>query len=252
MRMGFFEQDSYSVRCDWGLAGARATTADVAVVIDVLSFSTSVTIAMERGIRVWPYPWKDSRAAAFADSVCATLAVGRLEATKLGGTASSLSPHGLLHSDPCERLVLPSPNGSTICHALAETGKQTVLIGCLRNAKAVAAQIDAKVEEGKTVALIAAGERWESDDSLRPCLEDQLGAGAIMSYLDENTREHASPEALAALAIYNSMRGELNETLHSCVGGRELAAIGFAEDVNVAADLNASTVVPIFNGEYFS
>lgn len=41
MRMGFFAQDSYAVRCDWGLAGANASTADV-------------TIAVERGIKVYP------------------------------------------------------------------------------------------------------------------------------------------------------------------------------------------------------
>ncbi|RNI22761.1 hypothetical protein EFY87_08015 [Flexivirga caeni] len=39
------------------------------------------------------------------------------------------------------------------------------------------------VEAGRSVAVIAAGERWSFDDSLRPALEDQFGAGAVLSAL---------------------------------------------------------------------
>jgi hypothetical protein len=54
-----FGQRDHAVRFDWGLPGALATDADVCVVVDVLSFSTSVTIAVERGMRVFPFAWKD-------------------------------------------------------------------------------------------------------------------------------------------------------------------------------------------------
>lgn len=164
----------------------------------------------------------------------------------------SLSPHGLLNAPACERLVLPSPNGSTICHALAKPQSVTVLIGCLHNAKAVAAKINALVAAGNTVALIAAGERWEHDDSLRPCLEDQIGAGAIVAHLDDTTRALLSPEARAAHAVYNSVKNELGSTLVQCVGGRELEAMGFIKDVHAAAAVNASDIVPTFAGEYFA
>ncbi len=60
-------QDGYRLRADWGLDGALALAehADVAVVVDVLSFTTTVTVAVEAGMVVWPYPW-DEDAAAFA------------------------------------------------------------------------------------------------------------------------------------------------------------------------------------------
>lgn len=38
-----FGQGDFHVRLDWGPVGAQATRADVTVVVDVLSFSTSVT-----------------------------------------------------------------------------------------------------------------------------------------------------------------------------------------------------------------
>jgi 2-phosphosulfolactate phosphatase len=46
-----FSQDPFSVRFDWGLRGAaeQAGKADVLIVVDVLSFSTCVDVAVGRG-----------------------------------------------------------------------------------------------------------------------------------------------------------------------------------------------------------
>jgi hypothetical protein len=48
------------VALEWGAAGARSlvegTPDDVIVVVDVLSFSTSVVLACEKGATVWPHP----------------------------------------------------------------------------------------------------------------------------------------------------------------------------------------------------
>ena len=120
----------FGVQLEWGLAGARASRAAVAVVVDVLSFSTSVCIAVERGMQVYPYAWKGAGAEAFARQHDAVLAVGRLEATTDGAPAApSLSPAGLLAGPPVPRLVLPSPNGSTIAAALDASPTVPVLTG---------------------------------------------------------------------------------------------------------------------------
>lgn len=234
------------MRLDWGPTGAAACAADVYVVVDVLSFSTSVCVAVERGMRVFPYPWRDGRAEAFARDHDAALAVGRLEATKVGAAmVPSLSPASLEACDPVPRLVLPSPNGSTIAATMSASGA-VIAVGCLRNADAVADWIMPAVGRGATVAVIAAGERWVEDESLRPALEDHLGAGAILAALGaRGLRHRMSPEASAAGDLFETQREVALEHLRECVSGQELIAKGFADDVEIAGALNVAEIVPV-------
>lgn len=247
-----FGQGDFGVRLDWGVAGAGATQADVAVVVDVLSFSTAVTVAVERGMRLFPYRWAGEQARQFAAAQDAVLAVGRREGTTCGAVpAPSLSPAALVACQVVPRLVLPSPNGSTIAAILLE-GDSTVVAGCLRNAQAVAEWLVPTIESGRPVAVIAAGERWGDDGSLRPALEDHLGAGAILAALVElGLGDECSPEALAAADIFNAGRDVIHRRIHDCVSGKELNTRGFTRDVDIAADLNASTIVPVLVSEAF-
>ena len=117
-------QPDHRVRFDWGPTGADAVAegAGVAVVVDVLSFTTTLCVAVERGMTVLPYRWKDDRAAAYADRHAATLAVGRLEGRALPpSSAVSLSPAAMTRVSGVERIVLPSPNGSSISFASSQS-----------------------------------------------------------------------------------------------------------------------------------
>lgn len=102
------------------------------------------------------------------------------------------------------------------------------------------------VEAGKSIAVISGGERWCEDDSLRPALEDQLGAGAILSeVLALGYQDRLSPEALATAEAFLASRGHLKERMAGCVSGRELVSKGFDSDVDIAGEFNASTIVPV-------
>lgn len=128
----------------------------------------------------------------------------------------------------------------------------TVVAGCLRNARAVAARLARALDVGHSVGVIAAGERWDLDRSLRPALEDHVGAGAILSHLEAmGYGDTFSPEATAAGALFRASAMSLERLLHECVGGRELSERGFAADVTVAAALDASATVPVIvNGAF--
>ncbi|WP_412180667.1 hypothetical protein [Streptomyces sp. ADMS] len=62
-------QSGYGGRLEWGPTGAQHLAREVSclVVVDVLSFTTSVSVAVEAGARVFPYPWHDGTATAFAE-----------------------------------------------------------------------------------------------------------------------------------------------------------------------------------------
>ena len=241
-------QDIFGVRFEWGLTGVEATVsgAEVAVVVDVLSFTTTVSVALDVGARVLPYAWCDDSAADFALHHGAVLAVGRSQA---GSGRVTLSPAGMRANAPARgAVVLPSPNGSTIARVLA-SGTTTCVAACLRNAGAVAAWI-VENHPDTPVAVVAAGERWP-DGSLRPAVEDLWGAGAVIDALHALGRRDLSPEAEAARAAYDAVHHDLGARLHDCASGRELDAIGFGDDVDIAAELDTSQVVPVLHGEAF-
>jgi 2-phosphosulfolactate phosphatase len=107
----------------------------------------------------------------------------------------------------------------------------------LRNAPAVAA---AAARHGGPVTVICAGERWP-DGSLRPALEDWLGAGALVRHLPGPW----SPEAVAAAAAFDACRPQLETLLAGCSSGSELNERGSAADVRLAAECGVSAAVPL-------
>ena len=233
---------------EWGAAGARHLHREVGVtvVVDVLSFTTTVGIGCERGMTVLPYEYDHAGAQAFADEHRAVLAAPRDRHDRV---SLSLSPNSIrLCVDPPRRLVLPSPNGSTISRLLRADG-HAVIAGSLRNADAVAALVQ-RDHPDAAVAVIAAGERWD-DGSLRPAVEDLWGAGAVLDALTRRGRPDLSPEASAAVHAWRGVAADASETLHDTASGRELHGLGFADDVRVAGEVGASTVVPVMDGHVY-
>ena len=256
----YLGQAAHQVRLEWGPEGAAALAADALIVVDVLSFSTAVCVAVERGMSVLPFPMRGAEAAAFARQRRAVLAAGRTHSAVTDPPSPSLSPASLRDCDLVPRLVLPSPNGSTIAQAHAATGGQ-VAAGCLRNAGAVAHWAAARLNGGSTVAVVPAGERWPAPDGthdgpLRPAIEDLLGAGAILWHLARLTSgtrpvTRFSPEATLSAEAFAAAQPLLEDRLLACVSGQELIQRGFAADVAIAAELDVSTVVPVLKGEAF-
>jgi 2-phosphosulfolactate phosphatase len=237
--MAHFDQEPFDVRCEWGLAGVeRIAPSGVIVIVDVLSFTTSVDVALSRGATILPYRWNDDSAVAYAREHSAELAGPR----NRGSGKYSLAPSSLTNAPPGLRLVLPSPNGSSLAFEAMTTGA-VVLAGCIRNASAVAEWAQ---KSEKQITIVPAGERWP-DGSLRPAIEDLIGAGAIIKRL----QRRLSPEARVAVAAFESVETGLRDLLLQCSSGRELAERGFAADVELAAELDVSQTVPLLAGEAF-
>ncbi|WP_295819344.1 2-phosphosulfolactate phosphatase [uncultured Deinococcus sp.] len=234
-----FDQSAFRVCCEWGRAAVRhlGPHVDAVVVVDVLSFTTCVDVAVSRGAAVLPYRWRDDSAAAFAREQGAVLASHERRFTD----GFSLSPSSLLTLPVGERLVLPSPNGGALCADAAEL-RVPVYAACLRNARAVGEHLHGM---GR-VLVVPAGERWPNG-TLRPALEDWLGAGAVIDAL----RGDRSPEAEASAQAFRAARPDLTRIVRECSSGVELIERGFGVDVELAAQLNVSRAVPVLrDGEF--
>lgn len=233
--MSWFSQQDYDVRCEWGADGVKhlAPTTSVFIIVDVMSFSSCVSIATSRGVSVYPFATLDDAAQAFADDKGATLA------TRENGLL--LRPSALQTLESGTKLVLPSPNGSTLTTL---TGNIPTLTGCLRNAETVANRAQ---DINSQVTVIAAGERWKDTRTLRPAIEDYVGAGAIIHHLGGTK----SPEAKLAEGAFLQARDRLHDTLLSGASGRELHERGHDEDLALILTQNVDAVAPLLvDGAY--
>ncbi|MBD2210441.1 2-phosphosulfolactate phosphatase [Nostoc linckia FACHB-104] len=226
-----FDQAEFNLRCEWGVQGVvkLAPISDVIIIVDVLSFSTATEMATNNGAIIYPYQWRDDSAIDYAKSVKAELSQGRMSQA-----GYSLSPASLTKIPAGTRLVIPSPNGSTLTLL---TGNTPTIAGCLRNSAAVAKFAQ---KYGTKISVIPAGEKWE-DGTLRPAWEDLIGAGAILSVLDGSL----SPEAEAAVTTFTAFKHDLLGYFKKCSSGKELIAKGYELDVELAAAFNVSECVPL-------
>ena len=231
-----FDQSEYDIRCEWGEQGVTvlAPDCDVLVIVDIFSFSTSLDIAVSKGAVVYPYRWRDERVYAFAEQMQAEVA------DRKNRNGFTLSPESLVNLPDITRLVLPSPNGSTITLA---AGSTPVIAGCFRNSRVVA---ESAMKLGWKIGVVPTGERWD-DDSLRPCFEDLAGAGAIITHFGGTL----SPEAEGAKALFENCRTSLAVKLHNCGSGKEKLAKNEGRDIELAGQVNVSNCVPFFiDGAY--
>jgi 2-phosphosulfolactate phosphatase len=228
-------QSGFDVRVAWGPAGIGALAAGVSavVLVDILRFTTALDVATACGAAVQPAPWPFD-AAGVDDGV--EVADGS------GPRALSLSPGSLAGVGPGQRIVLPSANGAH-CSSLATATGRTVAGACLRNAASVGAWL---LHRDGPVGVIACGERWP-DGSLRPAVEDLIGAGAVVAVL-ARTRS-CSPEAAAARVAFEAAAGDLATVLADCASGRELRARGLGDDITWAAASGVSDAVPVLGDD---
>ncbi len=125
--------------------------------------------------------------------------------------------------------------------------RPVIVAGSLHNRTAVAEWVLARqTEKGDrfAVAVIAAGETRE-DDSIRFAVEDLLGAGAIIDALAAVGIDYCSPEAAAACAAFTGLRGAVGHLLSASASGKELIEEGLTADIEYAAEVDSSTVVPV-------
>lgn len=168
-----------------------------------------------------------------------------------------------------------SPNGAAVARLAQDGGSAEVLLGCLRNASAVArACLGLQQAWGRrtSVAVIAAGEVVPGEvvpgapgagaepvagaggvpvagaGEVRFAVEDLLGAGAVIAALSDLGTDHTSPEAAAACEAFLGLRRATGHLLSASGSGRELLARQHGAQVAAAAEVDVTSVVPRWTG----
>lgn len=245
-----FDQAPFKCRVEWGRRGAReaAERGDIVIVVDVLSFSSTVVSALNVGAVIYPYP-PDLDGKSYAESVGAEYILGRAEAARAG--QPTLSPVTFNTDHQNKSYVLSSLNGA-YCTWIASK-VPALLVGSLLNASAVAeAANKIQQETGAAITVVPSGEMWsavrENEDRLRPSVEDYLGAGAILSKLNGEK----SPEAFVCAAAFNGSRENLKQLIWDCGSGRELRQRGYEDDVLHCGRLDVTKAVPVLTEGRFT
>ncbi|MBP2319814.1 2-phosphosulfolactate phosphatase [Kibdelosporangium banguiense] len=227
-----FTQDSFGVRLEWGKDGLDALSphCTAVIIVDVLSFSTSVDLIVGQGARVKLDPWT-------------------------GEQYGPRRPSALKSVQAGTDIAMSSPNGGELARQAAKVTR--VMAGCLRNANAVADKAIDVADRGP-IGVIAAGEQWGvnlnergTPGRLRPAIEDYLGAGAIISALLAEGYSPASPEAALAATSYRTAEPYLAELLGGCGSGLELGSKGLSEDIAIAGQVNVSKAAPLLTDGVF-
>ena len=241
--------------------------AKVCVVIDALRATSTLVVLIERGVRVVV--------------VCGTLAEARRVARRTGyllcGEVNSLPPPDFDYGNsPTEfaalnlggrSAVLYTSNGTRALRRVA--GAQTVLTGTLLNRRAAAgaalaeaAQTQTETQAGVARVARVAGDRLAAGadrDIAIVCagrghgryfsLEDAYAAGALVDSLLEQARAAGLRprlwnDALAALRLYRSYRGQALACFRQADHGRSLIDLGLGHDLEFCARTDVSTAVP--------
>ncbi|CAI1499366.1 Probable 2-phosphosulfolactate phosphatase [Serratia quinivorans] len=237
--MGYFSQSQFDIRLEWGIHAIEQMAGDVdcVIIVDVMSFSTCVSVAVGRGARVYPYPWKDDTATVYGNNLGAITAN---TTRRFEGEGYSLSPVSLVAIPPETKLVLPSPNGSALAFKARDSGC-AVFCGSLRNLEAT---VNACAVY-RRILVVPCGEKWP-DGSLRPALEDWLTAGAIISRLP---KRNSSPEAQAAAATFQALPAT---ALRQCSSACELIERGFAADVDLCLTTDVDDKACWLHNDHFT
>ena len=197
------------------------------VIVDVLSFCTTVDIALSKGCSVIPTKIENvDMLLSLAYQQQAILAKKRTE------PGITLSPSSMKFLNSRQPILLPSPNGSTLID-LAFHFEKPVFAGCFRNSQALTDLLNLK--EFSPILFVAAGERYPNK-MLRPAVEDCWGVGSILANLDGEK----TIEAEFSIQSFKAVSGDLRSNLLACESGQELVIHGYRQDVELAAEQNIS------------
>jgi 2-phosphosulfolactate phosphatase len=223
----------------------------VAVVVDVIRASTSLVTLVERGAGpMYVAPTVDAARRAAAEWPRAPARPAALSSSRplLIGEEYGLAPEGfdygnspaVLAAAPVagRAVIFATTNGAPALHAAAGAG--TVLVGCLRNAGAVAQAAWEGTGDDGAITVVCAG-RSGSAGSFGA--DDLYAAGVIVERIRRLGAVTLLDGAEAAV-LMGSAEPDALRFFRRTAAGRHVAGLGLEADVVFSAEVDRSPAVP--------
>lgn len=211
------------------------------IVIDLLRASSQIVTFFDcGGERLLPLE-EVGRASQLREALgCQWSLMGERGGTAPEGFAFGNSPLALLERGAPAKAIMTTSNG-TRAIVLAAADCPKTLIGCARNAEAVAWEA---LNQGANIGIIASGRNGEFS------MEDTICAGMLIERLLRLAPKNGASAmeltdgALAAAALWRCFDRDLLQVSLECEHGRLLRELGFERDIEYCCETDASAAVP--------
>ena len=210
------------------------------IVIDVLRATSVILHAMSEGAsEVLPLASiEEALQMAKAFPRGSVLLGGERESGNIPGFDLGNSPRDYVAEKVKEKkLILTTTNGTKAFH-LVSSGKE-ILVGSFFNIGAVAQRC---LESGKDLLIFASGDEGNFS------LEDTICGGMLIDLITEKSKKSISltDASRCAQILYQKFKNNLLEAFHLSRHGRELMNRGFEDDLAYCAQIDISSLVPVF------
>ena len=214
---------------------------DIAVVIDVLRATTTISWALKNGadsiqvfadldlLKETAMKWDPSKRLMLAER-----GGKKIKGFDLGNSPLSVKKETVYG----KRLFMSTTNGTKSLQKVQNV--KHLFAMALTNRKAVAHKIISLNKEN--VSIVGSG--WEGSYSL----EDSLAAGALASYLEENCNYKVNivnDELQASLALWDFWENDILKCLKTATHGKRLTSLGdYEDDFKCCSELDCLDIVP--------
>ena len=215
---------------------------DIAVVIDVLRATTTISWALKNGAdSIQVFADLDLlKKSAMKWDVEKRLMLGERGGKKIEGFDLGNSPLSVTKETVLDKRLFMSTTNGTKSLKKVQNANHLFAMG-LPNRKAVAEKIISL--NSNNILILGSG--WEGSYSL----EDSLAAGALASYLKINCNSEVNilnDELEAALALWNFWENDILKCLKTATHGKRLTTLGdYEDDLKCCSELDCLDIVPV-------
>lgn len=210
----------------------------VAIVVDVLRASTTILTALDNGAAAVRPCLTVEEALACRSENAEVLLGGERGGVRIDGFDLSNSPTDYGREIVGERMIaFTTTNGTRALHHSVQA--EEILIGAFANVNRLAEHL---TKSDRPIHIVCAGTNGEVTG------EDVLFAGCLVDRFEESANILTdSARMTLGWWRYETSQQSLSKTLKSTLGGKNLMALAYESDIDLAAELDARPVLACFD-----